>query len=195
MEMQDEGLLKKARNGDKEAFEIFYNRHKRRILNYAYRMTGNADTSQEITQDVFIKAYVNLRSYKEEGKALNWLYTIAGNHCRSFLKRRGCEPRLLLDKGMAGTEGLTMRDVIASKDPNPLESAIEKEGEEMIQRSIDRLPLKYREAIILCDILGYSYDEIARIQKCNIRTIGSRLSRARALIARSLKEAAGGKDV
>ena len=156
-------------------------------MNYAYRMTGDFRGAEEITQDAFIRAYLNLKRYKSQGKALNWIFTIAGNLCRNYFRGKKHEPRLLLNKELPGKEGLSMQDVIPAKGDTPSGSAITREKEALIQKEISRLPVKYREAVILCDIQGRSYEEAGTILKCNAGTVGSRLSRARAILAKSLK--------
>ena len=184
----DENLLKRAKSGDKAAFEIFYNRHKRRILNYAYRMIGNRESAEEITQEVFVKAYVNLSRYTEQGKPLNWIYTIAGNLSKNFLRDKRFEPQLSLDKELLGKEGISLQDVIPAKEKGPSDIVISKEQEVLIQKHIDLLPLKYKEVLVLCDVQGHSYEETAGILKCRVGSVGSRLSRARLLLAKSLKK-------
>ncbi len=183
----DESLLLKAKTGDKTAFEAFYNRHKRHILNYAYRMTGDLRSAEEITQDAFLKAYLNLKRYKSQGKALNWIFTIAGNLCRNYFRRKKHEPGLMLNKELSGKEGLSMQDVIPAGVDTPSGSAISRETETLVQQCISRLPVKYREIVILCDIQGHSYEEAAAILRCGTGTVGSRLSRARAILAKNLK--------
>ncbi|MDB4349812.1 RNA polymerase sigma factor, partial [Omnitrophica bacterium] len=164
----------------------FYRRHKRRILNYVYRMIGDYGCSEEITQEVFVKAYISLPRYTPQGKPLQWIYTIAGNSCKNFFRDKRYQPRLLLNKDLPGGEGLTMQDVIPAGGESPLDAAMSREKEELIQEAVNMLPVKYREVLVLCDIQGYSYEEAALILECKIGSVGSRLSKARSLLARSL---------
>jgi len=184
----DEDLLKRAKEGDEAAFEVFYNRYKMRILNYAYRMIYNFESAKEIAQDVFVKAYINLPRYKARGRPLSWIYTIAGNLCKNYLRDKRHEERLLLNKELPHTEGLTMQDIIPSNESSPSELNISKEMEELMQMHIMRLPLRYRQVVVSCDIDGCSYEEAAQLLRCKIGTIKSRLSRARLLLAKSLSK-------
>ena len=183
----DESLLKRSKEGDKSAFEVFYQRHKRRILNYIYRMIGNIGSAEELTQEVFIKAYINLSNYTPQGKPLAWIYTIAKNLCKNFLRNKKYQPQLLLDKELPGMEGLSLLDVIPAEGKSPSDLAMDNEIEDLIQKSINLIPLKYRVVLILCDIQRCSYEEAAQILKCRIGSVGSRLSRARLILARASK--------
>ncbi len=187
-ELSDQELLRKAKDGQNVAFDIFYNRHKRRILNYIYRMTSNRERAEELAQEVFVKAYLALDKYLPEGKGLNWIYTIAGNLSKNYLRDKRHDPKLLLDKELRGLQGITMQDVIASKSDTPLEATLKKERELLIQDGIKQLPVKYREILILCDIQGHSYEETGEILKCTTGSVGSRLSKARSLLASKLEK-------
>ncbi len=180
-------LISAARSGDKDAFGLFYDRHKKRMLTYAYRMTGSLRIAEEITQDAFVKAYAGLSGYAERGKALNWLYTITGNLCRNYLRDSRHDPALLLDKGIRGGDGLTVKETLAHDSPGPAESAQRKEVDCFLQAAINALPRKFKEVIVLCDIQGLSYEDAAGILRCRVGSVGSRLSRARLTLAKILK--------
>ena len=182
-----EDLLKKAKDGDKAAFETFYNENKRRILNYVYRMVGNLESAEEITQEVFVKAYFNLSRYIPMEKPLNWIYTIAGNLCKNFLRDNRQRPQVSLDKELAMQEGLTLKDMLSTETRGPSDLAMGKELTGIIQAHIDRLPAAYKEALVLCDIQGCSYEEAAGILKCKIGSVASRLHRARLILAKALR--------
>jgi RNA polymerase sigma-70 factor (ECF subfamily) len=129
-----------------------------------------------------------LARYRPEGKSLNWVYTIAGNLCKNFLRDRRFEPRVSLDEEVPGKEGIIIQDTIAQDGGIPSDLVISKEQEKLIQERIDQLPFKYRKILVLCDIQGCTYEEAARILKCNVRSVGSRLARARLILAESLKK-------
>jgi len=184
----DDTLLERVKKGDKTAFELFYNKHKRVILNYAYRMIGDRPCAEEITQETFVKAYVNISRYVPQGKPLNWIYRIAGNLCRNFLRDKKYEPRLSLDAKLPEDEKLSYKDVIGADKETPRDAVIMKEQDKLIQTNIALLPVKYREVVTLCDMQGYSYEEAAEILKCRIGSVGSRLSKARGLLAKGLRK-------
>lgn len=180
----DEKLLKRAKDGEKAAFEIFYNRHKRRILNYVYRMVSDPEAAKDITQEVFVKAYTNLDGYTAEGKGLHWVYTIAGNTCKNFLRDK--KPLASLNKDVKECEGISLQDILPVDEKGPADSVMGEEQQGLIQTHISNLPLKYREVFVLCVMEGYSYEEVAKILKCRVGSVGSRLSRARQILAKGL---------
>ncbi|MBL7069721.1 MAG: RNA polymerase sigma factor [Candidatus Omnitrophica bacterium] len=182
----DESLLERAKDGDKSAFDIFYNRHKRRILNYVYRMIGRREAAEEITQDVFMKAYMNLTRYIAQGKALNWIYTIAGNLCKNFFRDNRYKKEVSINRELLRLEGLSLEDMIEGREKMPSDSAMNREMEDLIQEHVNRLPIKYKAVLVLCDIQGCSYEDAAKILKCRVGSVGSRLSRARLFLAESL---------
>ena len=151
-------------------------------------MTSNRERAEELAQEVFVKAYLALDKYLPEGKGLNWIYTIAGNLSKNYLRDKRHDPKLLLDKELRGQHGITMQDVIASESETPLEATLKKERELLIQDGINQLPVKYREILILCDIQGHSYEEAGEILKCTTGSVGSRLSKARSLLAEKLEK-------
>ena len=193
--VSDEELLAQAKGGYKPAFDIFYERYKRRILNYVYRMVGARERAEDIAQDVFIKAYLALGRYESRGKALHWLYTIAGNLCRNFARDNRLRPKLSLDKEVSLDETAEFYDIVASEAENPRDIAVSKETEAIVHKHIMLLPEKYREVLVLCDIQGCSYEDVASILKCKIGSVGSRLSKARMLLAEKLKRYMGINDL
>ncbi|NQU73128.1 MAG: sigma-70 family RNA polymerase sigma factor [Candidatus Omnitrophica bacterium] len=184
----DGDLLNKARKGNKGAFEDFYARYKRRILNYIYRMIGNRESAEDIAQETFVKAYMNLSTYTEQAKAINWIYTIAGNTCKNFLRDKKLKQQLSLDAKLLGNEKISLKDIIQAEGDTPSDLTINKEQENLVQAHINLMPLKYKEVLILCDIEGCSYEETAQILRCSVGSVGSRLSRARLILAKKLKK-------
>ena len=183
----DEHLLERAKDGYKPAFDIFYQRHKRVILNYVYRMVGSRDRAEDMAQEVFVKAYVSLQRYRSEGKALNWVYTIASNLCKNEIRAGRLRRSVSLDKELKGAEGLTFGDVVPSGTTTPREDAMNRESALILQGEIEKLPVKYRDVIVLCDIQGHSYEDAASILRCRVGSVGSRLSKARLILAAKLK--------
>lgn len=186
--ISDESLIKRASKGDKPAFEIFYSRHKRHIFNYVYRIIGNHQVAEQLMQDVFVRAYVYLHEYTGRGKPSSWVYGIARNLCKNFLRDTKEEGHLSLNKGLKDSEGFSLQDVLPAGIGSPSELTIRQETEDLVQRHISALPLVYREALVLCDIQGCSYDEAAKILHCSLGTVGSRVNRARLLLAEYLEK-------
>jgi len=194
--MEDESIVIRAKEGDREAFNELYHAYKRPILNYLYRFIGNRHCAEELTQETFIRAYLNLHRYEPRAKFSSWLYRIAGNLARNFLRHASYDKRVRPVKAdpYAGTTGeILSTENIGSEAKTPGEHAHAKEIKVLIQQAIDKLPVHLKEAVILCDIKELSYEEAAKIMKCRPMTVGSRLWRGRKKLSELLNYLKNGK--
>lgn len=182
----DDELVVKAKKGNRAALDSLYNKYKRPILNYIYRLIGDFHQAEELTQETFIRVYINIDRYVERGKFSSWVYTIAGNLAKNFLRDKSYIEKVSIDKEIAEAEKISLLDVIADETKRPDDQALKEEKERLIQQGIDKLKPKHKQVIILCDIQGLSYEDVAKILKCPPATVGSRLSRARENLARIL---------
>ena len=149
----DENLAIKARDGYQAAFEELFHRHKRAILNFIYRMVGNRETAEEVTQDVFIKAYRNLYLFDPGRKFVTWLYTIARNQARNAIRDRRYFRDISLEETVSERDTtVRLKDVIASPAADPASIAESAELETEAQAVLDSLPAAYKEVIILTSI-------------------------------------------
>lgn len=184
----DDELALEAKNGNRASFDKLYDKYKRPIINYIYRYIGDLSHAEELAQEAFIRVYTNIDRYVEKGKFSSWVYTIAGNLAKNFLRDKSHFTEISIDKEIQGQEGeVSLLDIIADKGRTPQEETQKEEIDKIIQQGINKLKPKHREVIILCDIQGLSYEEAAKILKCPSATVGSRLSRAREYLARILK--------
>lgn len=176
----DEELVESFKNGKQDAFDQLYEKYKKPILNYLYRFIGNLSNAEELSQEVFVKVYIHIDKYVPTGKFSSWVYRIASNTAKNFLRRKKYEKVFSLFKIYNNTEIETdFVDYIIDKKMSPDKIIQLKDIQNLIHRAIDRLPLYLKEAVILCDIEGFSYAEAAKIMNCRPMTVGSRLSRAR----------------
>lgn len=189
MSSEDE-LVSRAKKGERAAFDELYHKYKRPILNYTYRFIGNAAEAEELTQEVFVRAYINIGRYQPRAKFSSWLYRIAANLCKNFLRHSQYEKRLSPIKEVSyeggEEESAPLIEIIEDKARLPDELAVGRETEKLVQEAIDRLPPNLKEALILCDIEGLSYGEAAKIMRCSPMTVGSRIWRAREKLAKIL---------
>jgi len=182
--LQDEELVRKAKAGDKRSFEVLYHRYKRQIYNYALRLIGNSSEAEDVAQETFVRAYLNIKTYRPMGKVTNWFYAIAGNLAKNILRSRDYWKTLPLEKREPlGDDEVELINVLPDTSQRPDEAAGRKEIEEKVQQALNTLPEKFKMAIILCDIEELSYEEAAKVLNCDKMTVGSRLSRARAMLA------------
>lgn len=175
------------------AFEELVERHQKRMLNIAYRMTGSYEDAYEVVQDAFISAYRSIRGF--EGKALfsTWLYAIVANLSRNRLKQlttRSHYEGLSTDDPVLTDEG-NLRLEAPSNVPPVDEQLERRELQQKVQGCIKALDEEHREVIVLRDMQGFSYDEIGYMLKIPGGTVKSRLSRAREALKNCLKKVLG----
>lgn len=170
-----------CQKGNTDAFEVLVERHQKKMLNIAFRMTGNYDEACDITQEAFLSAYKSIKKFKAEAKFSTWLYRIVVNYSKNRLKQlHGIAKRegvSLDDSGEIKTEGIWNQSLV--NDANPGIQMERCERETQVQKCISSLDEEYREVLVLRDIQGFSYEEIRDILKIPDGTVKSRLSRAR----------------
>jgi RNA polymerase sigma-70 factor (ECF subfamily) len=190
----DEALARMAREGDRHAFERLFERYKKPILNFVYRLIGNRETAEEVTQETFIRVYRNLDIFDPNRKFSSWVYTIARNLAKNALRDRKYFRDVSYEKPIAEEGGTSrLKDVLADPHAGPDIIAQDKELNRQAQEVLQMLPLKSREIITLCCIQGLTYKEAADILGCSVATIAFRLQKAKTLFLRKLGIGAGGK--
>lgn len=176
----DSDLLQRCRAGDQAAWRDLVARHTRRVFNVAYRFVGRVDEAEDLTQEVFIKVYQSLDRYRQsEGSFTTWLTTVARNQVIDNYRRRREEKRRRL-------ENPEILDVIASPEEGPLRGLERDERVEFVRRGLRALPADLREPLILCDLQGLPYEEVASILHVPLGTVKSRINRGRLELARRL---------
>lgn len=182
-------LVEECLRGDDSAFDEIVNRYKDRIFNVVYRFLGNYEDAQDVAQEVFVRAYQGMRGYKGRAKVYTWLHSIAGNLARNKLRdgqRKGRNKGTSLQALEESAPGVARQ--IGAAGPNPEYVARAHEMEEILQECLDTLPEQYRMAFVLRTFDQLSYEEIASAMGCPAGTVKSRLSQARLLLQRELRE-------
>ncbi|MBK7104103.1 MAG: sigma-70 family RNA polymerase sigma factor [Ignavibacteriae bacterium] len=183
-ELTDEELIQEFQeNNTLEAYEILVNRFKDPLTNYVYRFLGDKDLCTDIVQDTMIKFYLHKDSYKSFAKFSTWIYTIAGNLARNELKRRKRRMIFSLDND-DDEKKIQVEDTSFVSPERATDS--EMKGE-IIQKALLKVKPVYREVVILRDIDGLSYEEIAEITELSIGTVKSRINRGRKHLQELLK--------
>ncbi len=181
--MDDEILVKKAQKGDVSAFNRLVLKYQDTAYNVAYRIMGNGDDAADVVQDSFLKAYQRLGQLRG-GSFKAWLLRIVTNTCYDRLRYHKRRPAVSIDD-VAGDSSHSV--LLRSHTPGPEEVALRVEREEVIQRGISMLPPDQRTVLVLSDVEGFSYREIAEIVQIPVGTVRSRLARARAKMRDYLK--------
>ena len=176
----EQGLIRSAQRGDLEAFNGLVLRYQQRVYNLAYRILGDEAAASDATQEAFISAYRHVGSF-HAGPFQNWLLRIARNACYDELRRRKRRPTVSLDETIVTEEGMVEFDLPTSAD-GPEQITQRRELAALLQRGINRLPMEQRLTLVLRDVQGLRYDEIAEITHSKCGTVKSRLSRARATL-------------
>ena len=184
----DDGeLVARARADDSEAFAQLVDRYKDRVINYLTRLTGHRARAEDFAQETFLRFYQALDSYRDEGSLLAYLMRIATNLVRSAERRRSrwkvLEP-LFKVTGFRGGYGVSGGDEKVGRSPRAQARASEEQRQ--VTQAIASLDLLYRAPVVLREIEGLSYREIARALRISEGTVKSRIHRARALLEEKL---------
>jgi RNA polymerase sigma-70 factor, ECF subfamily len=176
----DAPLVDLAQQGDQKALEELYRRHERRAYNLALRTVGDPWEAADVTQDAFVKALSALPGFRTESRFSTWLHRIVVNTAYDHLRRRRAGP--LQDEAL---ERAAAAD--PTRPPSPDPSAADTLPRPL-REAVLALPDAFRLAVVLCDLLDFSYAEAAEILEVAEGTIKSRLFRARALLAKDLTQ-------
>ena len=175
-------LIQRAGRGDAYAFEQLMTAHESRMYAVALRMCGNREDAQDCLQEAMLRVYRSLNGFKGQSSFSTWVYRITMNSCLDELRRRKSRSAASLDAMLEN--GFAPSD----EGDTPEESSLRSEQKRVIEKAIARLPEDMRSAIILRDIQGCSYDEIAKALGANVGTIKSRISRGREKLRAALSE-------
>ena len=174
---QEAQIVRRVLQGDVNAFEKLVTEYEKAVYAIALRMTGNAEDAADMTQETFIKAYNSLQSFRGESKFSVWLYRIASNVCLDFLRSRSRKPTVSLS--VEDDEGEETELDIADESQSPeqlLERGLTRDA---VRRGLEALPPDYRQILLLREIQGLSYEEIADTLSIEVGTVKSRIFRAR----------------
>ena len=186
---EDVELVKAFQVGDRTAFDALVLNHKDKVFNLCYWFLGDRQEANDSAQDTFIKVYRSLKKFRFESAFSTWLYRIAANTCKNRLKSseyRHKKKIVRLDNP-GEIEGGKYSIEIYDKSPSPMIDFEKKERMMLIYKAIASLPTDQRTIVVLRDIEGLSYEEIANITGLNFGTVKSRLSRARQQLKKKLR--------
>jgi RNA polymerase sigma-70 factor (ECF subfamily) len=176
----DADLLSRCRGGDDAAWEALVRGHTRKVFGLAYRFTGRAETAEDLTQEIFVKVYQTLHRYREADGAFGaWLMALARNHAIDHY-RRGRQERTRRDQ-----DPLVLERAQAP-DEHPIAGIERDERARLVHRGLRALPPDLRLPLVLCDLQGLAYDEIAKTLGIPLGTVKSRINRARVELAKRL---------
>lgn len=172
---EDNNLIRLVKSGHPEIYGEIVKRYEKKLFSYIYRLVGNREEAEDILQNVFIKAYRNIKTFDIERKFSSWIYRIAHNEAINFLKKRSKK------------KFVSWEDVVASKDKmetksderSPIDIWIRKESALEVKGALEKLPEKYRKVLMLRYFSENSYEEIGKIIKSPVNTVGTLINRAK----------------
>ena len=179
--MEERDLIERAQQGEKDAFQNLMVSYQRKIYSLLYGMVWDREDALELTQEVFTKAYRSIRGFRMASSFYTWLYRIAVNLALDFRRKRVSNPETpgALDPPSSG---------------GPDSSLLRKELNEHIQINLAKLPPQHRAILLLREVEGLTYKEIAQVMGCQLGTVMSRLHYAREGMRRALTPYVKGED-
>jgi RNA polymerase sigma-70 factor (ECF subfamily) len=181
----EEALLGRARAGDRGAIEEIFNEHRHRVYSLAYRMTGNPNDAEDLCQEVFLQVLRKINSFQGRSSLSTWLYTVTTNRSRDFLRSKKRTGEVLSTDG----ETAEPRERFESTGtmPTPEASAVASEAQRLVQKALMELPLSLRAPLVLHELEGLEYREVARLLHLPVGTVKSRIFRGRVRLGELLE--------
>ena len=184
MTWTDEDLVARSRGGDLESFNQLILRWERPIYALAYRVIGREEDARDVVQETFLRAFRALPGFKGQAKFSSWLYRIALNLCRDWIRRRRRSPLVELPEGVDPIELATEQGPVETVE----DLASRKELSEAVAEAMSLLPEEQRTAIILKEYHGMTFQEIADLQGCPLSTVKTRLYQGLSVLRRNLEK-------
>ncbi|NKB33772.1 MAG: sigma-70 family RNA polymerase sigma factor [Pseudomonadales bacterium] len=177
--MTDEELMRAVCNGDQSAYQAIVKQHLKSISHYAFRILGNKKDTEDITQETFLKLWINAEKWRpEKAKLSTWLHRITHNLCVDYLRKHG---------------NTQIKDNIEEEKQNHTEwqhsyevSDHRKKQEQLLKEAIDKLPENQRSALMLCHYSGFSNKEAAAIMDVSVKALESAIARAKRSLRKQL---------
>jgi len=193
-ELTDEDVMERCAMGSEAAFRALVQRYRTRIMNLVCRFINDRDRAEEISQEVFLRVFRNRERYRKSGKFSTWIFTIAvnltKNEIRSRVRHRGTFSLDAMEEESGG-QGVTFPDL----KPLPDDDLNAHEIGHKVAEALRKIPARYREAVVLRDVEGLSYEEVGQILRIPGGTVRSRINRARLMLKDRLKPHLSLEDV
>ena len=179
---------------DPEAFAELLRKTGDKAYNFAYRLSGNDQDARDLVQEAFVRALEHAGSYDQDRAFDSWLYRILHNIFLDGARRVAVRKSVSLD-APAPAEDSSWEDILPGPETPAVDEMIRKESSDLVQRALDRLPAHYRAAVVLCDMEGLAYEDIAKIMDVPVGTVRSRIHQGRVLARKAYEalEKSGGR--
>lgn len=181
-EILDNELIKEITTTSPDRYSQVIERYQGKLFAYLYRLIGEKEEAEDLLQDVFIKAYKNLRSYDTNRKFSSWIYRIAHNEAVNHIKRKSLKKFISLENVTSSKDKLES----SSPEDNAETAWIRKETSKEVEEAVNRLPMKYRQVLFLRFYSDKSYEEISEILGKPVNTVGTLIKRAKGKLSEEL---------
>lgn len=174
--MDERELIARLQKRDEAAFEELIRQYEKKVYTLCFRMCGNSEDAEEAAQDAFLALWRGIDRFRQESTLSTWIYRLATNACIDTLRRR---------KKQSGSVSLDDEELFVDAvdtSPQPQETVEHRETQKLLQEGLSALPEEYRKVLILREIEGLSYTEIAESASIELGTVKSRISRGRSLL-------------
>lgn len=174
--MDERELIARLQKRDEAAFEELIRQYEKKVYTLCFRMCGNSEDAEEAAQDAFLALWRGIDRFRQESTLSTWIYRLATNACIDTLRRR---------KKQSGSVSLDDEELFVDAvdtSPQPQETVEHREAQKLLQEGLSGLPEEYRKVLILREIEGLSYTEIAESASIELGTVKSRISRGRSLL-------------
>jgi RNA polymerase sigma-70 factor (ECF subfamily) len=178
----DAELIERCLRKDNAAWEMVVVRFRRRVFHIAYKFTGKHDEAEDLTQEIFLKVFKSLDKFNRDADFGTWLSSVARNYCIDQYRARKREKEVLVEDALA-------YDLAPAKYGNPYRALEDQDRRSLMRQGLELLPDKLREAVILRDLQGLTYHEMATRLSLPEGTVKSRINRGREELARLLLRA------
>ena len=193
MQEDEQVLVCMAQQGNRQVFDKLVKRYEHRLIHFLHRCTHDEQTAQDVMQETLLKAYQALPQFRGESRFYTWLCCIGKNTARTMHSLNYQHPVVISDFFDDEGEAVAVTDLLSDFN-TPEKYLLNRELLDILDASIQKLPQDLRKPILLCEIDGLSYEEIARRQQCPIGTVRSRISRAREMVSMHVKQYFGRAD-
>lgn len=183
--VREELLVARCKRGDQDAFAELVSIYEKKVFNIAYRMTDDPEDAKDLAQEAFLRVYTALPSFRFDSSFSTWLYRIVCNVCLDEIRRKRRKKTVYLNQPRVTDEGETYRQLVDSSD-GPSEIIEREELQRAVIEGINALSEDYRMVVVLRDLQGMSYEEIAVYLNISLGTVKSRLNRARTALKQRL---------
>lgn len=183
--MTEYEIIEKCKNGDREAFNTLVEMYQQQVFNIAYGMLSDYEDASDASQEVFIKIYKSIASFKGQASFATWMYRICANVCNDMLRKRQ-RRGITLSIDADDEDENSLYNELPSNELQPDEQLELNERQAAVRQAIDSLKDEYKEIIVYSDMNDMSYEEVSQVLKVPVGTVKSRLNRARNALRKKL---------